>query len=103
MKANPKTTVQRLKITKGTSKQVAKTRLEVNEAGRVHLAIDVHARHCAVGAMRDADGAWLGEQSCPTDAAAPGELISGIKAKEKWLTFEEGGMSLWLCWMPSAI
>lgn len=97
MKTNPKTTVQKLKITKGTGKQAVKTRLEVNEAGRVHLAIDVHARHCVVGAMRDADGAWLGEQSCPTEAAALQALVGGIKAGEKWLTFEEGGMSLWLC------
>ena len=97
MKTNSKTTVQKLKITRGKSKQAGTTKLEVNEAGRVHLAIDVHARHCVLGAMRDADGAWLGEQSCPTEAAVLGGLISGIKAGEKWLTFEEGGMSLWLC------
>ena len=97
MKTNLKTTVKKLKITKGAGKQTGKVKLEVNEAGRVHLAIDVHARHCVLGAMRDADGAWLGEQSCPTQAEALSELIGGIKAGEKWLTFEEGGMSLWLC------
>jgi len=44
-----------------------------------------------------ASPAHLGEQGCPTEAAALRELIGSLKAGEKWLTFEEGGMSLWLC------
>src|SRR6188474_3254136 len=69
---------------------------EVNETGRVYLALDVHAATCVLGAMRE-DGTWLGEVRVATDAAALREAVTGIKSPDTWLTFEEGGMSLWLC------
>lgn len=69
---------------------------EVNETGRVYLALDVHAANCVLGAKRE-DGTWLGEKRIPTEAAALREAVSGIKSPDIWLTFEEGGMSLWLC------
>ena len=69
---------------------------EVSETGRVYLALDVHPATCVLGAMRE-DGTWLGEARIPTDAAALREAVAGIKSPDTWLTFEEGGMSLWLC------
>jgi|GEM_PF-6170024 len=68
----------------------------LSEAGRVYLALDVHAAHCVLGAMRE-DGTWLGELRLPTSAEALRKALTGIQCPEKWLTFEEGGMSLWLC------
>jgi transposase len=69
---------------------------EVNETGRVYLSFDVHAATCVLGAMRE-DGTWLGEARLPTEAAALQKAVAGIKSPDIWLTFEEGGMSLWLC------
>jgi len=69
---------------------------EVNETGRVYLALDVHAATCVLGAKRE-DGTWLGEKRVPTEGAALREAVAGIRSPDKWLTFEEGGMSLWLC------
>jgi len=68
----------------------------LTESGRVYLALDVHAAHCVLGAMRE-DGAWLGEVRVPTTAEALRTALNGIHSPEKWLTFEEGGMALWLC------
>jgi transposase len=68
----------------------------LTESGRVYLALDVHAAYCVLGAMRE-DGTWLGEVRVPTTAEALRTALTGIHAGEKWLTFEEGGMALWLC------
>lgn len=62
----------------------------------MYLALDVHARHCVLGAMAE-DGRWLGEVSCPTQAEALLKVIHRVRAPRKQLTFEEGSMSLWLC------
>ena len=68
----------------------------ISEPGRVYLALDVHAAHCLLGAMRE-DGTWLGEVRVPTTAEALRTALTGIHCPDKWLTFEEGGMALWLC------
>ena len=83
----------KLKLTKNAGPSALEG---ITETGRVYLALDVHARHCVLGAMRE-DGAWLGEERVPTSAEALRELLAKVQAPEKWLTFEEGGMSLWLC------
>jgi transposase len=70
--------------------------LVLEEATPVILALDVHARHCVLGAMAE-DGRWLGEGSCPTQAEALLQLVRSVRAPQKRLTFEEGSMSLWLC------
>lgn len=68
----------------------------LTENGRVYLALDVHAAHCVLGAMRE-DGTWLGEVRVPTTAEALRTALTGIHCPDKWLTFAEGGMALWLC------
>ena len=83
----------KLKITKNAGPSALEG---ITETGRVYLALDVHARHCVLGAMRE-DGTWLGEARVPTSADALRELLAKVQAPEKWLTFEEGGLSLWLC------
>jgi hypothetical protein len=112
--ANPKTTIvgsataaktlkpaSKLIITKGATARgkgsaLNATKLTLNESGCLYLALDVHARHCVLGVMRE-DGTWIGEERCATTAEALTELLSRIQAKECWLTFEEGNMALWLC------
>lgn len=107
--ANPKTntaakTVKpapKLIITKGVTARGKgsahnATKLTVNDPSRLYLALDVHARHCVLGVMRE-DGTWLGEERCATTAEALTELLTRIQATERWLTFEEGNMALWLC------
>ena len=99
MKTNP--TLKEARPSRRGASKLKKDRaiasaLEINVTGRVYLALDVHARHCVLGAMR-ADGAWLGEQRCATSAEALREALARIQAAERWLTFEEGAMALWLC------
>ena len=68
----------------------------VKETGLIYLSLDVHARHCVLGA-RSEDGRWLGEARVPTGEKHLLAAVRAPRAGRKWLTFEEGAMAPWLC------
>jgi transposase len=68
----------------------------INEAGLIYQALDVHARHCVIGA-RSEDGRSLGETRVVTGEQQLLAAVRAPRAARKWLTFEEGAMAPWLC------
>ena len=59
-----------------------------------YLGMDVHAKHCVLGDM-DVKGNFKGTQSFPTSEKSIIKALKGIKAKNKYLTFEEGTLAYW--------
>jgi transposase len=59
-----------------------------------YLAIDVHSKHCVLGDM-DYRGNFKGTQTFPTSEQNIINALKAIKAKNKYLTLEEGNLAYW--------
>jgi transposase len=59
-----------------------------------YLAMDVHARSCTLGHM-DEDGTFRGNRRFITSEKNIIDAIKSVKAKNKFLTMEEGTLSHW--------
>ena len=60
-----------------------------------YLAMDVHANHCVLGEM-DCDGKYKGHRPFSTSEKNIIHAIKSVKAKEKYLTLEEGNLAYWV-------
>lgn len=60
-----------------------------------YLAMDVHARHCVLGAM-SVQGVFLGTKTFPTSEQNIIDALKAIKAKQKYLALEEGNLAHWV-------
>jgi len=56
--------------------------------------MDVHAKHCVLGEM-DYKGKFRGNQTFSTSERNIIKALKRIKAKNKYLTLEEGNLSYW--------
>jgi len=59
-----------------------------------YLGLDVHARSCTLGHM-DEDGTFRGNMCFPTSEKNIIDALKSIKAKNKYLTMEEGTLTHW--------
>jgi len=59
-----------------------------------YLAIDVHASNSVLGEM-ESDGHFRGNQSFTTSEKNIIDTLKAVKAKEKYLTIEEGPLTYW--------
>ena len=59
-----------------------------------YLGMDVHAKHCFLGDM-DVRGNFRGPQMFPTSEKNIIKALKDVKAKNKYLTFEEGNLAYW--------
>ena len=59
-----------------------------------YLGMDVHAKHCVLGDM-DFKGNFKGTQTFPTSEKNIIKALKEVKAKNKYLTFEEGNLAYW--------
>ena len=60
----------------------------------LYAALDLHARHCVLGAMTE-DGRWLGSTQFPTGARELAAQIEALRSKHLQLTIEAGPMTRW--------
>jgi hypothetical protein len=60
-----------------------------------YLAMDIHARSCTLGQMDD-DGAFRGNVHFTTSEKNIIDALKSIKAKNKFLTIEEGTLTRWV-------
>jgi len=59
-----------------------------------YLAMDVHAKHCVLGDM-DFKGNFKGTQTFPTSEQNMMKALKAVKARNKYLTLEEGNLAYW--------
>lgn len=59
-----------------------------------YLAMDVHSKHCVLGDM-DYRGNFKGTQTFPTSEQNIIKALKAVKAKNKYLTLEEGNLAYW--------
>lgn len=59
-----------------------------------YLAMDLHASNSVLGDM-ESDGYFRGTQSFPTSEQSIIKALKAVKAKEKYLTIEEGTLTYW--------
>lgn len=60
-----------------------------------YLAMDVHSTHCVLGDM-DFKGNYQGPQTFHTSEKNIIKALKTVKAKNKYLTFEEGNLAYWV-------
>ena len=59
-----------------------------------YLGMDVHAKNCVLGEM-DSRGNFIGNHSFPTSEQNIIRALKSVKAKDKYLTFEESNLAYW--------
>ena len=59
-----------------------------------YLAMDLHAKTCTLGHM-DETGFFRGSLQLPTSENNIIHLLKSVKAKQKYLTIEEGSLTYW--------
>ena len=59
-----------------------------------YLAMDLHAKSCTLGQM-DEDGFFRGSVQFPTSESNIIHMLKSVKAKQKYLTIEEGTLTYW--------
>lgn len=59
-----------------------------------YLAMDLHAKSCTLGQM-DEDGSFRGNLQFPTSESNIIHMLKSVKAKQKYLTIEEGPLTYW--------
>ena len=59
-----------------------------------YLAMDLHAKSCTLGHM-DEDGSFRGSLEVPTSESNIIHMLKSVKAKQKYLTIEEGSLTYW--------
>jgi transposase len=65
-----------------------------------YLSMDAHANHCVLGDM-DFDGAFRGNHTFSTSEQNIIKALQNVKAKEKYLTFEESNLAYWVAQVAS--
>jgi hypothetical protein len=56
--------------------------------------MDLHAKSCTLGHM-DEDGSFRGSLELPTSESNIIHMLKSVKAKQKYLTIEEGSLTYW--------
>ena len=61
-----------------------------------YLGLDAHARRCVLGHM-DGAGNYVDEHRFETRESGLIRQVVAVRAKEKFLTVEEGPLAGWIC------